>query len=131
MDEDRRRKQRAAKAEPDNAAAAAAVNADDARMGEGVIGFLLELVGKQVWIEGVRINYRGILRSVLKNHDGSPAALVLHPFQRISYFQKNGPDNTWTFAHSRPHLVPYECIHDVGEEGFDTRNATGWEPLKP
>ena len=115
-DEEKRKKQRAAEA--GDTQAQAELNREEARRGEGVIGFLLGLVGKQVWIEGVRINYRGVLVEVIRNSDGTCGALVLSPFQRISYFGKNGPDQFYTYTHNNPHLVPYECIHDIGEEGF-------------
>src|ERR1017187_2004066 len=101
-----------------DAKAAAEVNRDDARRGDGVIGFLSELIGKTVWIEGVRINYRGTLLEVIRNADDSVAGLVLFPFQRVSYFQQRGPDANYTFNHAKPHFVPYECIHDVGEDGL-------------
>lgn len=117
-DTETRAKARRAKAEPDDVRAVAAHGADMARRGEGVIGFLLELIGKQVWIEGIRINYRGTLREVLRNSDGTTGALVLSPFQRVSYFQKGGPDTSYTYNHTKPHLVPYEVVHDIGEEGF-------------
>ena len=115
-DEERRKKERAAKLGDEQAAAS--LNREDARRGEGVIGFMAELVGKTVWIEGIRINYRGTLREVLRNADDSVAGLVLFPFQRVSYFQKSGPDANCTFDHAKPHFVPYECIHDWGEDGL-------------
>jgi hypothetical protein len=125
-DAERRAKQRPAEA--GDTQAVAEVERDNARTGRGVAGFLLALVGKQVWIEGVRINYRGILLDVLFNGDGSVAGLVLHPFQRISYFNKKEPDTNYTFTHTKPHLVPYECIHDIGEEGLEGAGS-GWGRL--
>jgi len=115
-DEERQEKRRKARLGDEDAATA--VNRQDARLGEGIVGFLLELVGKCIWIEGIRINYRGTLRQVIRNADGTPGALVLFPFQRVSYFIQRGPDTNYTFDHAKPHMVPYEIIHDVGEDGF-------------
>src|SRR6202522_4265410 len=115
-DEDRQAKRRKAKMGDEDAATS--VNREDARLGEGVIGFLLELVGKQIWIEGVRINYRGTLKNVIRNADGTPGGLVLFPFQRVSYFGQRGPESGYTYDHAKPHFVPYEVIHDIGEDGF-------------
>lgn len=115
-DEDRRKKER--KARMGDTQAAAQVEHANARIGEGVHGFLDELIGKQIYIEGARINYRGILRQVLRHGDGMPGALVLQPCQRVSYFNRPGPDRNYTFTHTQPRLVPYEMVHDVGEEGF-------------
>lgn len=114
-DSETRRKER--RAATGDAGAAAEVERARARVGEGVLGFLQELVGKQVYVEGIRINYRGILEEVLTYGDGAPAALVGR-WQRVSYFEKGGPNASYTFTHTRPHLIPYEVVHDVGEEGF-------------
>jgi hypothetical protein len=125
-DEDRQKRARKARVSGDPAEAAA-VERDQGRVGEGVLGFLDELVGKNVFVEGVRINYRGTLRSVMRHGDGTPAGLVMQPCQRVSYFQqRTGPDKSYTYTHTRPRLVPYEVVHDVGEEGF----AEGaWAPV--
>lgn len=118
-----RRKERKAKTGDLNAAAE--VERSRTRLGEGVLGFLQELVGKQIYVEGIRINYRGILEDVITYGDGSPAALVGR-WQRVSYFEKSGPNGSYTYTHTKPHLIPYEVVHDVGEEGF----AEGaWPPL--
>jgi hypothetical protein len=116
-DEERRKRERKALAHVD-ASAAAAVERDQARVGQGVIGFLEELVGRTVYVEGVRINYRGVLKQVLRHGDGTPAGLVMQPCQRVSYFNRRGPDQSYVFTHTQPRLVPYEVVHDVGEEGF-------------
>ena len=126
-DEERRKKERKAKVDGD-AATAAAVERDNARFGDGLTGFLDELVGKNIYIEGVRINYRGTLRAVLRHGDGTPAALVLQPCQRVSYFQRGGPDRSYVFTHTQPRLVPYEVVHDVGVEGFVEGE---WPQIKP
>lgn len=98
--------------------AAAAVERDQARVGEGILGFLDELVGKQVYVEGARINYRGTLVKVLRHGDGTPGGLLMSPCQRVSYFNRPGPNKDYTYTHTRPRLVPWEMVHDVGEEGF-------------
>lgn len=117
-DEERRKKERKAKVNADDQLAAAAVERENARTGDGVIGFLDKLVGRTIYVEGIRINYRGVLRSVPRHGDGTPAGLVMEPCQRVSYFQRSGPDRNYVFTHTKPRLVPYECVHDVGEEGF-------------
>lgn len=117
-DEEKRRKERKALANPDDTAAAAAVERDNARIGDGIFGFLEELLEKKIYVEGARINYRGVLRKVLRHGDGTPAGLVMAPCQRVSWFQKNGPEAGYTYTHTKPRLVPYEMVHDVGEEGF-------------
>lgn len=122
-DQEKRARERKAKA--GDPSAAAAVERDQARYGEGVLGFLDELVGKQIYIEGARINYRGVLQAVLRHGDGTPAGLVGR-FQRVSYMGKDGPDRQWTFVHSKPRLVPYEMVHDVGEEGFEQSTPGKW-----
>lgn len=124
-DEEREKRARKARASGD-ASEAAAVEREQARVGEGVMGFLEELVGKRIFVEGVRINYRGSLRGVMRHGDGTPAGLVIQPCQRVSYFNRPGPDKNYTYTHTKPRLVPYEMVHDVGEEGF----AEGdWSPV--
>lgn len=96
----------------------ARVERDQARMGMGVLGFLDALVGKRIYVEGARINYRGTLVSVIRHGDGTPGGLVMRPCQRVSYFGKQGPNESYTYTHTNPRLVPWEMVHDVGEEGF-------------
>ena len=124
-DATRRLKERAA-AQGDPLAAAS-VQADMARTGRGVSGFLEALVGKNIFVEGIRINLRGRLIEVLYHGDGAPAGLVLSPCQRVSYFERAGPQANYTYTHTRPRMIPYEIVHDIGEEGF----AEGkWDEVK-
>ena len=116
-DEKRRKAERDARAAGDQDAMSRA-EADKRRAGVGVGGFLEALIGQAIYVEGVRINYRGTLREVLYYADGAPAGLVMAPCQRVSYFGKNGPDTNYTYTHTEPRLVPYEVVHDVGAEGF-------------
>lgn len=116
-DEKRRKRERDAQAEGGTAALAGA-HADRRRSGHGIAGFLDELIGQTIYVEGVRINYRGTLREVLYHADGMPAGLVMNPCQRVSYFQQTGPNTAYTYTHTEPRLVPYEVVHDVGLEGF-------------
>ena len=117
MSDEKRRKAEhdARKGDPD---ALARAEADRRRSGHGVAGFLDELVGQAIYVEGVRINYRGTLREVLYHADGAPAGLVLAPCQRVSYFGKGGPGDGYTYTLTEPRLVRYEVVHDVGAEGF-------------
>ena len=116
-DEERQRLKRAARVSGDDADAAR-VEREDARVGAGVVGFLEELVGKQIYVEGARINYRGTLQGILLHGDGTPAGLLMQPCQRISYFNRPGPDKNYTYTHTKRRLVPWDMVHDVGEEGF-------------
>ncbi len=117
-DEERRKKERRARMNGDDAAAVAAVERDQARFGEGVIGFLDALVGQKVFVEGVRINYRGTLCEVFRHGDGRPAGLLLDPCQRVSYMADPKEGDGYTFTHVGRLLVPYEVVHGVGPEGF-------------
>lgn len=42
----------------------------------------------------------------------------VQPCQRVSYFNRPGPDKNYAFTHTKPRLIPYEMVHDIGEEGF-------------
>lgn len=97
--------------------AARKLETESGRRGEGVVGFLRELVGKWVYIEGIRINYRGILLEVLTHADGRASGLI-GKWQRVSWFQRTGPEANYTFTHTKPTMIPYDCVHDIGEEGF-------------
>jgi hypothetical protein len=44
--------------------------------------------------------------------------LIFQPCQRVSYFQRRGPDVNYAYTHTKPHLVPWDSVHDLGEEGF-------------
>lgn len=71
---------------------------------------------------------RGTLLRVLRHGDGTPAGLLMHPCQRVSWFQRKGPETNYTYTHTKPRLVLWEMVHDVGEEGF----AEGpWSRISP
>ncbi len=123
-DERRQKAARDARAAGDGEAMARA-EADRRRAGHGIAGFLDALVGQSIYVEGVRINYRGTLREVLYHADGAPAGLILAPCQRVSYFTQQGPNQSYTYTHTEPRLVPYEVVHDVGAEGFATGKWPG------
>jgi hypothetical protein len=115
-DEQRQRNKRAAK--QGDGMAAVREQVEQARVGDGIAGFLAGLIGKMVYVEGVRINYRGTLQRVFYHGDGAVSGLVLNPCQRVSYFEKTGPQASYTYTHTKERLIPYEVVHDVGEEGF-------------
>jgi hypothetical protein len=123
MDVEERELERAA-AEGDGAAAERLGRARS-RSTETVYSWLEGLVGKLVNIEGLRVNYRGILHRVIRRPDGGPDALVFQRLERVSWFQKNGPEAAHTFIHKKERLVPWEVVLDIGEEGF------GWAPETP
>lgn len=54
-DEQRRKRERLARVNGDDATVAA-VERDQARVGEGVLGFLDELIGRSIYVDGARIN---------------------------------------------------------------------------
>lgn len=117
-DEDRRRKERKLKGTgAPTALDAARANAELVRRGLGVAGFLGELLGVDVFIEGIRINYRGVLLEVLIGGDGKVEGLKGR-WQRVSYFNKGGPDAGYTYTHAHECVIPYDTVHLVGREGF-------------
>lgn len=121
MDETLQRKRREAKLSGDPADEAAAAR-EEVRSQGGLLAFLGALVGKSIFIEGARIDYRGTLLRVLCHPDGYPGGLVLAAgAERVSYFEKSGPHTSYTYVCQNEVLVPYEMIHAVNEGSFE-----GW-----
>lgn len=116
-DEERRKKERKVKANGATVLEEARAVADHARTGHGLAGYLAKLVGTDTYVEGVRINYRGTLVDVLHGGDGRIAGL-LGRWQRISYFEKGGPNAGYTYTHEHECVIPWETVHLIGPEGF-------------
>lgn len=116
-DQDTRSMQRKVESGEASAADIARLEADMTRRGQGLVGFLNSLIGILIYVEGIRINYRGVLERVLIHGDGKPAGLVGR-WQRVSYFQKEGPRADYTFDHLHEGVIPYETVHWVGRDGF-------------
>lgn len=106
--------------------AAAKVNRMESRGNESVYSFLEGLVGKLLFIEGLRINYRGVLRHVIRGGDGRPEGLVFDRLQRVSWFQKSGPEAAYTFVHQKERLVPWDSVLDIGEESIEGATGSAW-----
>lgn len=109
-----------ASGEPGDEAAAAR---EAFRRGRGVLAHLETLIGKSVFIEGVRIDYRGKLISVFYHPDGYPGGLLLEKgAERVSYFDRGGPNESYTYICDHDAFIPYEMVHEINEGSFE-----GWQ----
>ena len=105
-------------AESGDEAAKARLERIESRFGESIRSFLEGLIGKLVFIEGIRINYRGILKRIIVDGNGMPSALIFDRLQRISYMSQSTAENSYVFKHAKERLVPWDVVHDIGEESF-------------
>ena len=114
VDEAARVKARRARASGDAVDADAAGRAE-ARAGGGIGGFLLPLVGTWVYIEGARMNYRGVLADLFLGHDGQPTGLVMDPCIRVGDWSDQ-PNASYEERMHGPHLVTWGSVIEIGPQ---------------
>lgn len=78
------------------------------------------LVGQVIFIEGIRINYRGPLVRIIWSGDGKPEGLIFSSLERISYMDKSAPNTNTTFRHKGERFVPWDCVHDIGKVSLES-----------
>ncbi len=131
-DEDRRKRERVARAgaADGDEVAAATVERDESRIGSATsrVAWLQRHVGISIFIEGIRINWRGTLIGILSFGDGRVSDLVLGPCQRIGAMDETGPNKSYTLTvNAAETLVPWETVIGVlADEGF---NGKKWPKI--
>ena len=113
--------EKARKRERDNKAAmgtgdmtgASAVGRDQARAGGGLAGFFRSLIEKWVYVEGCRLNYRGILKEVYIGGDGEPTGCLLDPCIRVGEWGDQ-PQAQYEETMNGPHVLLKEGIIEMG-----------------
>lgn len=108
-DERRREAERAARQDPSDPAAQAAVQVEAARQGLTSHAFVWALLGKQVFIEGARMNYRGELLEVVMGPLGEVGALLLRGSRLVGF---NAAQVTSEIQLGEV-LVPWQYVHAV------------------
>lgn len=84
--------------------------------GRGPLAHLRTLVGSWVYVEGARLNYRGLLKDVMANERGQPEALILEPGYRVGDWGRQGPDSNYEIDMGGPRYVPYATILEIGKQ---------------
>ena len=93
-------------------------------------GWVQGHLGKVVFLEGIRINWRGLLGRILYHGDGKISDLVFEgPCQRIGDMSASKPNDTYTLTTNSPEtLVPWDTIIAMCEDcGF---NSKKWPSIK-
>ncbi len=96
------------------------------RSPESLRSWLETLIGQVLYIEGIRINYRGKLIRVIWGGDGKPEGLLMEKLERISYMTATGPNAGTTYVHDEERLVPWDCVHDIGKLSIRLGTGARW-----
>ena len=111
MDEQLRAAQRRAKATGEDVGDMAA--RAEARAGFGLVGYLRESIGEWVYVEGARMNYRGVLTDVFASPAGAPEAVALEPCFRLGWWDKQ-PKKGYNFKLQGRHVIPWDAVQAIG-----------------
>ena len=89
-----------------------------ARFGFGLAEDVRRFLGLWVYVEGARMNYRGLLREVHVAPDGKVVALVLEPAWRLGWWDtpEGGPRQGYHFKLNGPVIVPWEAVQALHEQ---------------
>jgi len=98
----------------DDSVAGARVARETLRAGGGFGAFFGPLLDRWVYVEGARMNYRGVLVDVLYSGDGTPAGLVLDPCYRVGEWDASGPSSQYEQRQEGPHIITWGSVCEVG-----------------
>jgi hypothetical protein len=88
---------------------------NEARRGAGLTGFMSEFIDKWIYLEGSRMNYRGVLVDVFSGPDGQPSGLVLNPCIRVGEWG-DVPNPTYEERFPGPHVISWAAVIQVGAQ---------------
>lgn len=112
-DEKARKKARDAKAAGDVVGMESAA-VHSGRSGAGELGWLLPHLDTWIYVETVKMNYRGVLREVLVDGMNQPSALVMEPCYRVGEWDRSGPTAQYEMLMEGPHAVRYGTVGEIG-----------------
>lgn len=115
VDSDRRAKERKIKEGGASAADEARLAAEYERAGLTALAHLQGLIGRWVYLEGVKLNYRGVLVGLTRGGDGEPTGLLLDPCSRVGEWQ-DLPTEQYEETMEGVRLIPYGTLCDVGAQ---------------
>lgn len=116
-DEDNRRAERAANANGTTALEEAKINANATRAGTSLAAILARFVGRWIYAETYKMNYRGLLAGVVTNGAGDPTALLFSILYRTGEWG-NQPDATYEenmeASEGFPRVIQWDSVTDFG-----------------
>jgi len=81
--------------------------------------YFSKFIGKEIYIEGARMNYLGKLLGVAQAPDGQPTGLLMSPIQRVGDWSRTGPDHEHVMempsSEELPGLIPTAAIDQFSE----------------
>lgn len=115
LDEENRKKQRQAAEDGPESLAAAIAERSAIRVGGGSAAWFEQFVGKWCYVEGVKLNYRGIFQGVITNAHGRPEGLLFEPMARVGSWGDE-PEKEYEETMQGERYIPYGTICDFGEQ---------------
>jgi hypothetical protein len=115
-DESRQAAIKAAKTGDKNAQAKAA--AEQLRQGEGLLSYVMRLIGQWVYVEGARMNYIQYVVDVTADPIGQPSAIVSSECYRIGAWTEQGLSaqhvERMIASVEIPRILPWQAVDDIG-----------------
>jgi hypothetical protein len=119
-DERRRNREREALKTPGDPLAQAAARAAHERSGQetSLRAYLDLFLGLWCYLEGVKMNYRGVLVGFINEPGGGQGSLLFHPLHRIGEWGRNGPESQYeakmNSTPDQPRAIPWGSLTDFG-----------------
>lgn len=117
-DEDRRKRQREAEKDPGSAESRARQAAEDERA-TGALGlerYLNTFIGQWIYVEGVKMNYRGVLVG-LAYYSGDGTQLLVTPCHRVGDwgdYPTEANEEVMTSTPDHPRAIPWGSVTEFG-----------------
>lgn len=91
---------------------------DAARAGLGLVARIRTFVGVWVYVEGARMNYRGLLTEVFVEPSGRIEAIMLEPAWRLGWWEtpEAGPRSGYHFKLEGAAVVPWSAVQGLHEQ---------------
>ena len=74
------------------------------------------LLGEWIYVEGARMNYRGLFVDLHVSPSGDLLAVVLDPAYRLGWWNKDKPLDGFHFRISGRCIVPWDFVHAISKQ---------------
>jgi hypothetical protein len=83
------------------------------RAGDSLVSFIAGFIGQWVYIEGVKLNYRGVLQDVTVDGSGRPSSLLMNPCARTGEWN-DFPKDEYEETMNGTRALPWDTVCDFG-----------------
>lgn len=95
----------------------ARVSAEETRAGGGLLGYVRSLIGTWTYIEGARMNYRGVVVDVFPGPNGlEPSGILMDPCIRVGEWGDSGPSAQYEERFPGASFVTWGSVCQIGPQ---------------